>query len=259
MRIPFEPEILAARVAAGLRAARLRANEALLRSLVANIPGCVYRCECDEHWTMHWLSDEIEEISGYPASDFIDSAVRTFMSVVHPDDHEQVQRAVKEGVDARRPFTLEYRILRRDGGIRWVLERGQLQEVGDGRRWLDGAIFDITTRRAAEQALREHEIVEAQLAEVRASRARIVEAADRARREIEANLHDGAQQRLVSVALRLQVWLAEHPSSTTPRARRSMWCSSSFALRSQSCVTSRTVSTPPFSATAGSSTPCRAS
>ena len=61
-----------------------------------------------------------------------------------------------------------------------MLERGQLQEVGDGRRWLDGAIFDITTRRAAEQALREHEIVEAQLAEVRASRARIVEAADRA-------------------------------------------------------------------------------
>ena len=39
MRVPFEPEVLAARVAAGLRAARLRENEALLRSLVANIPG----------------------------------------------------------------------------------------------------------------------------------------------------------------------------------------------------------------------------
>ena len=115
---------------------------------------------------------------------------------------------VKEGAEARRPYTLEYRILRRDGGIRWVLERGQLQEAGDGRGWLDGAIFDITARRDAEQALREHEIVEAQLAEVRASRVRIIEAADRARREIERNLHDGAQQRLVSVALRLQVWLA---------------------------------------------------
>ena len=211
MRIPFEPEVLAARVAAGLLAARLRANEALLRSLIANIPGAVYRCECDEHWTMQWLSDEIEEISGYPASDFIGSAVRTFMSVVDPDDREQVQRAVKDGADARRPFTLEYRIMRRDGSVRWVLERGQLQEAGDGRRWLDGAIFDITARRAAEQALREGEIVEAQLAEVRASRARILEAADRARREIEGNLHDGAQQRLVSVALGLQVWLAGHP------------------------------------------------
>jgi PAS domain S-box-containing protein len=210
MRVPFEPEVLAARVAAGLGAARLRANEALLRSLVANIPGAVYRCALDEDWTMEWLSDEIEQISGYPASDFIDSAVRTFASVIDADDREQVERSVTDAVDAGRPFELEYRIRRRDGGVRWVLERGQAQEAGDGRRWLDGAIFDITVRRAAEQALREHVIMEAQLAEVRASRARIVEADDRARREIERNLHDGAQQRFVSVALELQLCLATH-------------------------------------------------
>jgi PAS domain S-box-containing protein len=208
MRVPFEPEVLAARVAAGLGAARLRAHEALLRSLVTNIPGAVYRCACDEHWTMEWLSDEIETISGYPASDFVDSAVRTFASVIHPDDREQVEHSVLDAVEARRPFTLEYRIRRRDGTECWVLERGQAQESGDGRRWLDGAIFDITARRAAEQAVREHEIVEAQLAEVHASRARILEAADRARREIERNLHDGAQQRFVSLALQLQVLLA---------------------------------------------------
>jgi PAS domain S-box-containing protein len=210
MRVPFEPEVLAARVAAGLSAARLRAREVLLRSLVANIPGALYRCACDEHWTMEWLSGEIEEISGYPASDFVGSVVRTFASVIHPDDREQVEHSVLDAVEAGRPFTLEYRIQRRDGGERWVLERGQAQESGDGRRWLDGAIFDITARRAAEQALREREIVEAQLAEVRASRARILEAADRARREIERNLHDGAQQRFVSIALQLQVWLAAH-------------------------------------------------
>jgi signal transduction histidine kinase len=115
-----------------------------------------------------------------------------------------------DGVAASRPFTVEYRIVRRDGGVRWVLERGQAQETGDGRRWLDGAIFDVTARRAAEQALREHQIVEATLAEVQASRARILDAADRGRREIERNLHDGAQQRLVSVALRLQLWLTAH-------------------------------------------------
>jgi PAS domain S-box-containing protein len=210
MRIPFEPEVLAARVAAGLRAARLRANEALLRSLVANLPGAVYRCGCDADWTMQWLSDAIEPISGYPASDFIGSAVRTFASVIHPDDREQVERSVFDAVEAGRPYTLEYRIVRPDGEERWVLERGQGQQAGDGRAWLDGAIFDITARRAAERALRERELIDAQLAEVHASRARILEAADRARREIERNLHDGAQQHFVSVALRLQVWLSTH-------------------------------------------------
>ena len=208
LRIPFEPQVLAMRAATGLRAARLRASEALLSSLVDNIPGALYRCACDRDWTMEWLSDEIEEITGYPASDFIGNAVRTFASIEHPDDHEYVAEAVMESVNSGRPFSLEYRLVRRDGSVRWVLERGHAREAGDGRWWLDGAIFDITARREAEQAAREREVVEAQLTEVSASRARILEAADRARRDIERNLHDGAQQRLVTVALSLRIWLA---------------------------------------------------
>ena len=46
--------------------------------------------------------------------------------------------------------------------------------------------------------------VQAQLDAVRASRARIVEASDAERERIERNLHDGAQQRLVTLALRLR-------------------------------------------------------
>lgn len=210
IRVTFEPEVLVARVAAGLRAARLRANEALLRSMVDNIPGALYRGACDRDWTMHWLSDEVKTITGYPASDFIGNSVRTFASVIHPDDRDYVERSVAQAVDGGRPFNLEYRILRREGEVRWVLERGQAQDAGDGRLRLHGAIFDITVRRAAEQALREREVVQAQLAEVRASRARIVDAADRARREIERNLRDGAQQRFVSATLQLQVWRTSH-------------------------------------------------
>ena len=209
MRIPFEPEVLAARVGGGLRAARLRAGEVLLRSLVANVPGVVYRCACDANWTMEWLSGEIEKISGYPPSDFVAGRVRSFASVIHPDDRGLVERAVREGVDAGRAYTIEYRIVHREGDIRWVLDRGQAGDAGDGRRWLDGAIFDITARKAAEEALRHQEVVGAQLAEVRASRARILEAADSARLAIERNLHDGAQQRFVAVAVHLQVWLSE--------------------------------------------------
>lgn len=47
--------------------------------------------------------------------------------------------------------------------------------------------------------------VRANVAELRASRVRIVEAGDAARREIERNLHDGAQQNLISLALKLQM------------------------------------------------------
>ena len=67
---------------------------------------------------------------------------------------------------------------------------------------MDGAIFDITERRAAEEALRAPRgRARRALQELRASRVRIVRAGDEARRRIERDLHDGAQDRLVAVAL----------------------------------------------------------
>ncbi|MFW3169240.1 sensor histidine kinase [Geodermatophilus sp. CPCC 206100] len=57
----------------------------------------------------------------------------------------------------------------------------------------------------AVQNQRLHAEVRSQLREVNASRARIVEAADAARRRVERDLHDGAQQRLVAVALALRL------------------------------------------------------
>jgi len=64
-----------------------------------------------------------------------------------------------------------------------------------------------------------HAEVLARLAEVRASRARIVEAADAERRRVERNLHDGAQQRLVTLSLALTMArnrLAGEASRATP-------------------------------------------
>lgn len=60
--------------------------------------------------------------------------------------------------------------------------------------------------------------VRARLAEVSASRARIVEAADEERRRVERDLHDGAQQRLVALALRLDA--ARGPDGTDPVLER---------------------------------------
>jgi len=60
--------------------------------------------------------------------------------------------------------------------------------------------------------------VRAQLAEVRASRQRIVEAADRERRRVERNLHDGAQQRLATLSLALGMLRDQPAASLAMRA-----------------------------------------
>jgi PAS domain S-box-containing protein len=203
---PFTRGELLARARAGVRAAQQRADDMLVRALLVNVPGAIYRSAWHSGHALELISDEIERISGYPPVDFVASAKRTLMSIVHPRDRKRVSRAVAAAhADPDQAFVVEYRILRADGQVRWVLDRGQLVPGPGGRLWMDGALFDITDRRAAEEALRRQEIDRARTEELRASRVRIVEAADAARRRIERDLHDGAQQRLVALGLDVRV------------------------------------------------------
>jgi PAS domain S-box-containing protein len=202
---PFTRGEILARVHAGLRAVQQRSDDRLVRALLVNVPGAIYRSAWHAGQVLELISDEIERISGYPPTNFLDSDRRTIMSIIHPDDRAGVVEAVKNATDDGRPFVLEYRIVRADGAVRWVLDRGQLVPGTAGRMWMDGAIFDITDRRAAEEAQRRHEVEQARTEELRASRVRIVQAADAARRKIERDLHDGAQQRLVALALEIRL------------------------------------------------------
>jgi PAS domain S-box-containing protein len=143
---------------------RKRAERALedaeqrFRSLVANIPGVVYRCVCDADWTMHFLSEAIYNLCGYPASDFIDNLVRTYASIIHADDRLMVQEIVGKAVFLKQPYQLEYRIVTAEGSIRSVYENGQGVFDSDGRLlWLDGVILDITDRKLAQTSLQESE------------------------------------------------------------------------------------------------------
>ena len=216
---PFTRAQLLARVRTGLRAVEQRTDDAVLRSMLATVPGAIYRSAWHADHRVELITDEIERISGYSADNFVASRRRTLASLVHPDDIERITRASDGWEDGDGTFSLEYRIVRADGEIRWVLDRGQLIPGPGGRLWMNGALFDITERRAAEEALRRREIEAARTDELRASRARIVAAADAARRKLERDLHDGAQQRLVSLALDVRVArkrLADDPGSAGP-------------------------------------------
>jgi PAS domain S-box-containing protein len=213
---PFSRYELLARFRAGLRAVRQRADAGLVQTLMANVPGAIYRAAWHSGQTLELISDEIERIAGYPPINFIASKRRTLLSLVHAHDRDRVADAVAAAVEAGEPFALEYRIVRADGDVRWVLDRGQAVRGAGGRVWIDGALFDITERRAAEERQRAREIEAARAEELRASRVRIVQAADAARRKIERDLHDGAQQRLV--ALTLQTRMAKSAAERDPTA-----------------------------------------
>lgn len=126
------------------------------QSLVDNIPGITYRCRCDKDWTMLFMSDAVDPLSGYPASDFIHNAVRSYESVIHPDDTDTVTESIHMAVAEGRAWDIEYRIMHRDGGLRWVHEKGRSILDADGHvDYLDGFILDITERIQAEKILQE--------------------------------------------------------------------------------------------------------
>ena len=131
----------------------LRTSEEQFRSVVANIPGVVYRCACDAEWTIQFMSEHIEEVAGYPASDFVGNRVRSYGSIIHPDDRLEVTAAIEEALAEGSPYSLQYRVVHADGGARWIAEQGRAILDGRGERlWLDGVIFDITQRTLTEQA-----------------------------------------------------------------------------------------------------------
>ncbi|MBF0384501.1 MAG: PAS domain S-box protein [Candidatus Omnitrophica bacterium] len=124
------------------------------KSMLQNTPSISYRCKHDKDWTMVFISDMAYQMTGYPASDFVGNAVRTFESVIHRDDTSFVAQSVDSAISAKQPWEIEYRIVGKDGNILWVQERGTgiFDDKGD-IDCLDGIILNITDRKKVEEEL----------------------------------------------------------------------------------------------------------
>ncbi len=134
----------------------LRRSEERLKTLVANLPGISYRCLNDRNWTMEFVSDEVQRLTGYPAGDFIGNAVRSLSSVIHEDDLRANDQILRNCIHNRKPYEMQYRIRRSDGRFIWVFERGQgVYDENGHLLWLDGVIIDIDRRKLAEEKVSE--------------------------------------------------------------------------------------------------------
>ena len=79
-----------------------------------------------------------------------------FTRQVHPQDLDQVWRAVQEAIEQRKPYWSEFRIVQADGKLRWLLNHGRVEHDGTGQASrLLGIVADITRRKRAEEALQD--------------------------------------------------------------------------------------------------------
>jgi PAS domain S-box-containing protein len=129
-------------------------NEAQFTSLVSHIPGVIYRNIGDEHFSISFMSNEIENLTGYPVAHFYENRKDGFSRLIFEDDKAMVKETIQRAIHNNEQYALEYRILHSDGTIRWVFERGQAVLEGDSQiSFLDGCIFDISNKKHVEEAL----------------------------------------------------------------------------------------------------------
>jgi len=133
-------------------------QEEKMNSVVSNVPGVVYRAYCDKGWALDFISQNTLEMFGHLPSDFVSQVIR-FKDIVDAADYPHLLKVCEEAVRDRSAYIVEYRAKHKDGREIWCQERGRVTYDEIEGHIVDGAIFDITDRKKAEDAL-EHSIQE---------------------------------------------------------------------------------------------------
>jgi PAS domain S-box-containing protein len=135
----------------------LRESEALLRTVMAQMPAAVYRLESGPNGCFTFASPRFEEMTGLSLDD---GNVRQsdFVARIHPDDLDAFLEANAYTDATGEPFNLEYRLLGQDGSWFWVQDCSAAMLDGEGRpvTW-HGVLLDINERKRLQAAVQEHE------------------------------------------------------------------------------------------------------
>jgi PAS domain S-box-containing protein len=135
------------------RTEALAEGERFQRTLLANVPGVVYRCRNDRDWTMEFVSEGCRALLGVAPEDLVGGSI-AFNQLIHPDDHAMVWEKVQRDFAANQPFELEYRVRHADGSWRWVWDRAHPIRISSGVvEAMEGFMLDITERKEAEREL----------------------------------------------------------------------------------------------------------
>jgi PAS domain S-box-containing protein len=132
-----------------------------IATLFSNLPGMAYRCLNDGLWTLEFVSAGCRDLTGYEPEALIGNRLTSFESIIESEDRKAVREIVSRAVERGDAFEVTYRIRTREGGIKWVWERGRAVPGPDGPvKSLEGFITDITERKLLESQLLQNQRLE---------------------------------------------------------------------------------------------------
>ena len=138
-------------------------NNKKLQSLIRNIPGGVYNSRIEQgNYTLDFISDGCLKLLGYTEEEIKEKFSHNLIKLIHIKDHERVINEFKEkinsvnnlNIESRINFNIEYRIIRKDGNIIWVLDNGQIIKDKHGNILTYSVMTDITESKKAQKKLK---------------------------------------------------------------------------------------------------------
>ena len=135
--------------------ALLRASEESFRQITSQVPGMVFRLLLTPQGKRHYsfVSPGVRALYGVDPEDVLANGelLNTFL---HPDDRPRLRAEQSEMLQTGRPFAVDYRVVLKDGSLKWLQVMSSLVSSSAEGFIRNGVIIDITERKLSEDALR---------------------------------------------------------------------------------------------------------
>ena len=179
---------------------RLRESEKRFRLMADTTPALIWMC--DKEGTVTYLNDRRIDFTGRDLATGFDD---TWSKFIHPDDVQSVQTANKRALEKQQGYSKEYRLRRRDGAYRWMLDIAAPRVNEDGSfAGFVGSAADITDQKLAHEALEK-------------IGGKLIEAQEEERSRIARELHDDICQRLALLSMELEQATRGSNSGRSPK------------------------------------------
>lgn len=131
----------------------LQKKESELEALTVSVPGGLHRCRDDREMTLLTMSGSFLEMFGYSREEIKAWFNDSFVEMIYEEDRHRIRSEMDRQLAKGNTVELEYRIVGKDGGLRWILDKGvRIQEDGDAMFYC--VLLDITEQKKEREELR---------------------------------------------------------------------------------------------------------
>ncbi len=130
-------------------------NDALLRSIMCNVPGALYQFTrtAPLEYEIPFVSHGAGKLLEWPDEFLRDTSV--LFQNVFPEDRDRLFVSIEQSAESMKPWKEDFRIYTRTGATKWIRGTSNPQAMSDGSISWFGFMLDITEQKLIEEALRE--------------------------------------------------------------------------------------------------------